>query len=256
MQHPVGYKIGRRPGRDDRHLRGADQQHGRSVAFAHTFLGALLTAARCRRSRLGLWHCAARADDGRACSGAAALAAADRWPSPALASLIVGDFQGKLMVEQQPMKMAAAEALFETEQPARVLAVRGRRLRLQPERAQPRHRDPERCSRSWLDRLPERRGRRASTTSTRSTRRSTGRASYAPIVAVTYWSFRAMIGRRDARSSLIGARPVAGRGAAGWSLARASWGCSWSPSRCRSSATSRLDLHRDGPPAVGRATGC
>ena len=31
---------------------------------------------------------------------------------------ITGDMQGKIMTEQQPMKMAAAEALWETEQPA------------------------------------------------------------------------------------------------------------------------------------------
>ena len=31
---------------------------------------------------------------------------------------ITGDIQGKIMTEQQPMKMAAAEALWETEQPA------------------------------------------------------------------------------------------------------------------------------------------
>ncbi|NED53770.1 cytochrome ubiquinol oxidase subunit I, partial [Micromonospora aurantiaca] len=31
---------------------------------------------------------------------------------------ISGDIQGKVMTEQQPMKMAAAEALYETEQPA------------------------------------------------------------------------------------------------------------------------------------------
>ena len=31
---------------------------------------------------------------------------------------VTGDIQGKIMTEQQPMKMAAAEALWETEQPA------------------------------------------------------------------------------------------------------------------------------------------
>jgi cytochrome d ubiquinol oxidase subunit I len=31
---------------------------------------------------------------------------------------VTGDLQGKIMTEQQPMKMAAAEALWETEQPA------------------------------------------------------------------------------------------------------------------------------------------
>ena len=31
---------------------------------------------------------------------------------------VTGDMQGKIMTEQQPMKMAAAEALWKTEQPA------------------------------------------------------------------------------------------------------------------------------------------
>lgn len=35
-----------------------------------------------------------------------------------LGTLITGDIQGKIMTEVQPMKMAAAEALYETEQPA------------------------------------------------------------------------------------------------------------------------------------------
>ena len=35
-----------------------------------------------------------------------------------LAVAITGDVQGKIMTEVQPMKMAAAEALYETEQPA------------------------------------------------------------------------------------------------------------------------------------------
>ena len=39
------------------------------------------------------------------------------WSSGLLVA-ITGDIQGKIMTEQQPMKMAAAEALYQTEQPA------------------------------------------------------------------------------------------------------------------------------------------
>lgn len=35
-----------------------------------------------------------------------------------LGTAITGDAQGKVMFEVQPMKMAAAEALYETQQPA------------------------------------------------------------------------------------------------------------------------------------------
>ena len=37
-----------------------------------------------------------------------------------------GDMQGKIMTEQQPMKMAAAEALYETKQPASFSVVHDR----------------------------------------------------------------------------------------------------------------------------------
>ncbi|MEV4109355.1 cytochrome ubiquinol oxidase subunit I [Nonomuraea sp. NPDC049695] len=37
----------------------------------------------------------------------------------ALGTLVSGDILGKIMTETQPMKMAAAEALYETRQPAR-----------------------------------------------------------------------------------------------------------------------------------------
>ena len=37
--------------------------------------------------------------------------------SPASGVAITGDIQGKIMTEVQPMKMAAAEALYDTEHP-------------------------------------------------------------------------------------------------------------------------------------------
>ena len=40
-----------------------------------------------------------------------------RW-SPGSGVAVTGDMQGKMMTEVQPMKMAAAEALYDTEQPA------------------------------------------------------------------------------------------------------------------------------------------
>ena len=66
---------------------------------------------------------------GRCSAAAVRSGRRDRRWSPASASRSRGDLQGKVMTEVQPMKMAAAEALYETEAARRVLAVHHRHPR-------------------------------------------------------------------------------------------------------------------------------
>ena len=116
MQHPVGVDVRERQADDELDLGGADEQHGRwprsrtpwparsrwrrrswSASRAGTSGGAATSQDVWRTSlRLGGWV------------GVAAFAVL----------AITGDTQGKLMFEQQPMKMASAEALCHTEKPA------------------------------------------------------------------------------------------------------------------------------------------
>ncbi|TYK50449.1 cytochrome ubiquinol oxidase subunit I [Actinomadura decatromicini] len=116
MQHPVGYRV--------------DQETGRAVltdfwavltnstqlvSFPHTITAAFVTGGMFMAG-VSAWHLA-RKKDVEVFRPSLKLALA----VTAIASIgvaVTGDVQGKVMTEQQPMKMAAAEALYETEQPA------------------------------------------------------------------------------------------------------------------------------------------
>ncbi|MGO8890673.1 MAG: cytochrome ubiquinol oxidase subunit I [Streptosporangiaceae bacterium] len=91
--------------------------------FPHTVAGCFLTAGGLVAG-VAMWHLIRRPVTGE---GAAATTAA--WRSAAragaitalaaaVAVIVTGDIQGKLMTKYQPMKMAAAEALYHTSQPA------------------------------------------------------------------------------------------------------------------------------------------
>ncbi|WP_345516471.1 cytochrome ubiquinol oxidase subunit I, partial [Phytohabitans houttuyneae] len=86
--------------------------------FPHTLAGCFLTAGALVLA-VALWHLIRRpgTDQASAFRSAAKLGA---WVTigAAAAAFVTGDTQGKIMTQVQPMKMAAAEALYETEQPA------------------------------------------------------------------------------------------------------------------------------------------
>ena len=116
MQHPVGYAVNRTTGRAELNDFGALLTNSTAVAaFGHTITACFVTAgmflvaisawnlARSRYPevfrpsiRLGLWT---------------VLVAS-------LGVVLTGDIQARLMTQQQPMKMAAAEALWDTVAPA------------------------------------------------------------------------------------------------------------------------------------------
>ena len=227
MQHPVGYTMDE--ARHGARLTSIWAVLGNStavIAFAHTITAAFLisgmllvagAAWHLRRGghrdtmlpsiRLGLW---------------ATLLGG-------VGTAISGDIDGKIMTEQQPMKMAAAEALYHTSQPASFSILTIGSLNGKSE--------------VWSIRIP----RLLSYLATGSFNGRVegiddvqadevakyGPGSYHPIIPVTYWSFRFMIGfgllavliavvglwytRRRAR-----AREVAGRGET-WFYRVATW---------------------------------
>jgi cytochrome bd ubiquinol oxidase subunit I len=118
MQHPVGFTYNAEKGRAELTDFGAVLTNKVAlVTFPHTIAGAFLTAGGLVAA-VALWHLIRRpgADTG-AYRSALRLGAWTTLASMA-ALLISGDIQGKIMTEVQPMKMAAAEALYETQQPA------------------------------------------------------------------------------------------------------------------------------------------
>ncbi|MGI5418375.1 cytochrome ubiquinol oxidase subunit I [Actinomadura luteofluorescens] len=116
MQHPVGYRIDHESGRAVlTDFWAVLTNSTQLVAFPHTMTAAFATGGMFMAG-VSAWHLARRKNvEVFRPSLKLALAVT------AIASIgvaITGDLQGKVMTEQQPMKMAAAEALYETERPA------------------------------------------------------------------------------------------------------------------------------------------
>jgi cytochrome bd ubiquinol oxidase subunit I len=140
MQHPVGYEV----------VNGKAQltsiwavlsNNTALYAFAHTILAALLTGGMVILG-ISAWHLLRNSHNN-------VFKASMRMVLPVLAIsgvliVVVGHFNAELMTHQQPMKMAAADAVFETTDNAgmSVFAV-GIASRSNPEGLVRQHRDPE-----------------------------------------------------------------------------------------------------------------
>ena len=79
-----------------------------------------------------------------------------------------------------------------------------------------------------------------------------GPGDYTPNIPVTYWTFRLMIGVGVLAAAAAALVPVARSARAGRPAARRRRRSRSRCRSCRSPRTRRLDLHRDGPPAVDR----
>ncbi len=163
------------------------------AAFPHTVTGAFLTAATFVTAIAGWWMVrlarANRAEEAAAYRPALRLGLIVLMISGVLVG-VSGDFQAKMMFEQQPMKMAAAEALCETEQGAgfsvfavgdvanscdvRTLTIPGLSSYL--------------ATGDFDATLQGVNSLQASYTE------AYGEGEYTPLLAVTYWTFRLMIG--------------------------------------------------------------
>jgi len=116
MQHPVGYRIDEAQGRAELTDFGAVLTQNTAVAaYLHTVTAAFLTAGAFMIG-ISAWHLGRRAHlDVFRPSLRLAL-----WVTlvAGIGTVVTGDLQAKIMTDQQPMKMAAAEALYETDAPA------------------------------------------------------------------------------------------------------------------------------------------
>jgi cytochrome bd ubiquinol oxidase subunit I len=122
MQHPVGVRFNPESGRAELTSIWALLTNPTALAaIPHTIAGAFLTAATFVAG-VAAWSAvrAARRGDAGGATAAAAFRPAIRLGVvtilvAGIAVAVTGDAQAKLMFEQQPMKMAAAEALCDTE---------------------------------------------------------------------------------------------------------------------------------------------
>jgi cytochrome d ubiquinol oxidase subunit I len=120
MQHPVGYHYNPRTGRaelDD--FLAVLTNKVQMVTFPHTVLAAYMTGAAFMLG-VSLWLHARRttSDPDRSMYRRTVRLSAWVLLAAGLGVAVSGDAAGKVMTEVQPMKMAAAEALYDTQQPA------------------------------------------------------------------------------------------------------------------------------------------
>jgi cytochrome d ubiquinol oxidase subunit I len=197
MQHPVGYHYNAATHREElTSFVSVLTNPTQLVTFPHTIAGCFLVAG-ALVAAVALWHLIRRpaGSDVASASAAAAFRSAAKVGLvtvlvAAVFTAITGDVQGKIMTKYQPMKMAAAEALYHTAQPAsfslftigslngskEVFAVKLPRL---------------------LSFLADGNfgGQVQGIDNIQALYTQTyGPGSYTPIIPVTYWSFRLMIG--------------------------------------------------------------
>jgi cytochrome d ubiquinol oxidase subunit I len=191
MQHPVGYVVD--PASGHAHLTSIWKVLTNSttlLAFPHTILAAWATAGMVVAG-VCAWHLRRR-DADTAVFGRSLRLALPVVLAATLLTSLTGHFQAELLMEQQPMKMAAAEALFTTRTHAPLSLFATGDLTPNPKRTNV---DVQVGGLlSWLST-----GRSSGTVHGINDLNAEyaaryGKDEYAPIVAVTYWSFRAMIG--------------------------------------------------------------
>jgi len=191
MQNPVGYRVNAEAGRAElTDFLAVLTNKVALVTYPHTIAGCFLVAGTLLLA-VSLWHLVRRPEHADAPAHRIALRFGALVSIVSAAGLVVsGDIQGKIMTEVQPMKMAAAEALYETESPAAfsVLTIGT----LDGSREVYALKIPYLLS--WLstgDASAEVRGINDLQAEFAA---QYGPGSYTPIIPVTYWSFRFMIG--------------------------------------------------------------
>nr|BFE60519.1 cytochrome ubiquinol oxidase subunit I [Dactylosporangium thailandense] len=188
MQHPVGYTMNTARGRAELTDIWAVLSNSTAlVTFPHTLAACFLTAGALLLA-VSAWHLRRR-NQTEVFRPGLKLGA---WVVlvSGVAVLITGDLQARIMTEQQPMKMAAAEALYDTSKPASfsiftIGSLDGRSevysVRIPSLLSFMATADPQGevegindIQRQYADKY--------------------GEGDYVPYVPITYWSFRLMIG--------------------------------------------------------------
>ena len=188
MQHPVGYEIV--DGKAELTSIWAVLSNNTALyAFAHTILAALLTGGMAIVA-ISAWHL-------RKNSFNDVFRSSMRMALPVLAvagvlTIVVGHFNGVLMSEQQPMKMAAADAVFETTEGAGLSLFAIGSMESNPGGLERNIEIPNLLS-FVMTGFPQSEVEGINNLNAEYQERY-GPGEYAPIVAVAYWSWRLMLG--------------------------------------------------------------
>jgi cytochrome bd ubiquinol oxidase subunit I len=190
MQHPVGYKID--PATGHAHLTSILEVLTNSTvlyAFPHTVGAAVMTAGMLVAG-VSAWHLRRGSDTemfGRAIRIALPVVLVATF-----FTTIIGHGQAQLMTDQQPMKMAAAEALYTTRTSAPLSLFSVAPFQEHPRRSSFDIRIPNLLSvlaTNTLDGKVE-----GINTLQKRDQARYGPGDYRPVIGVTYWSFRIMAG--------------------------------------------------------------
>jgi cytochrome bd ubiquinol oxidase subunit I len=190
MQHPVGYTLNPVTKRAELDSIWAVLTNSTALmAFAHTILAALTTAGLLVVA-VSAWHMLRRSEP-EVFSRSMRIA----LPGVAIAVLLtmgVGHFQGDLLEDQQPMKMAAADAVFNTEKGAGLSLFATGDFKANPGALNRNVEIPHLLSiiatNTWDGEV------KGINQINAEYRAKYGPGQYAPPVAVEYWMWRAMIG--------------------------------------------------------------
>ncbi|RJK97625.1 cytochrome ubiquinol oxidase subunit I [Vallicoccus soli] len=188
MQHPVGYAVDPATGRARLTDIGAVLTNSTVlVAYPHVITASLVTGA---AFMLGVsaWHLA-RGNEVEVFRPSLRLALVVALVG-SVGVAVTGDLQAKLMTDQQPMKMAAAEALYETQAPASFSVLTLGSLDGSEELWSLR---VPRVLSFMAEGDPDARVEGIDDLQAASVERF-GEGDYVPNVPVTYWTFRLMIG--------------------------------------------------------------
>ncbi len=201
MQHPVGYRFNPDTGRAELNDFAAVLFNKvQLVTFPHTVLAAYMTGAGFMLG-VALWLQMRRrtSQDDRAMYGRATRLSAVVLLVAGLGVAVSGDLQGKVMTEVQPMKMAAAEALYHSERPASFSVFTIGSLDGSKEKFS--LKVPGVLSflatGSWdgkVQGIDDLRAKYAKTYGADPGATYYSAGGYSPVIPITYWSFRIMIG--------------------------------------------------------------
>jgi cytochrome bd ubiquinol oxidase subunit I len=189
MQHPVGYEIAESGRAEMTSIWAVLTNSTALYAFGHTITAALATAGMVILG-VSAYHLM-RGNDVDAHRKAATLAVAVVFAG-ALATATIGHFQAQLMTTQQPMKMAAAEALYTSQSGAPFSLFAVAPFEATPERLTLNVEVPDGLSLLATNTLD---GRVEGINDLQADYEARyGPGDYRPVIGVTYWSFRLMVG--------------------------------------------------------------
>ncbi len=189
MQHPVGYRIGASGRAEMTSIWAVLTNSTALYAFGHTMLAALATAGMVILG-VSAYHLA-RGHDVNGFRRSATLALVVVFVG-ALATATVGHFQAQLMTTQQPMKMAAAEALYTSQSGAPFSAFAVAPFEATPERLTLNVEIPKGLS-LLATNTPNGRVEGINDLQAEYVARY-GPGDYRPVIGITYWAFRLMVG--------------------------------------------------------------